>query len=340
MLDVRSACLVLATLVGAVGVAETARACEATPCSQVWEVTPTDDRIPLNTEIRVLYLGTLEASSRDLECGFDITQIRLVPRGGDVVELTGTLLPRGRPGSTWLVARPTQLLLPNTVYETQLQLSHESEVCGCEERQWTTVTTFTTASDVDEVAPIYSGVPALAYGDYLYEATPCGDLNHVPAWPGVEVEESAEWRYNVYVDGYLEKPYVQSLWGTPAAAELLVDCGTTQPHLASRLAPGKTFEVRAVDFAGNESSPNEPLLVADVCPTPGRFDGADVAGPSSDAAPTPTIDVSTASSDASLPASRGSSACALLLTGSGAVGGSLSAALLLLLACWRRRPVV
>ena len=169
---------------------------------------------------------------------------------------------------TWLVARPTELLLPNTIYEAQLLLSPAGEACGCEESQWTTVTTFGTAGEVDEVAPSYAGVPALVYGDPAHEAGPCGDINHVPAWPGVENEVLSEWAYayNVYVDGRLEKPYVRSLSGTPAVAELLVDCGSTQLHPASRLAAGKTFEVRAVDLAGNESSPNQPILVDDVCP--------------------------------------------------------------------------
>ncbi len=283
MCKLRRACLALAFLAGAVGHAGSARACGATPCGQLQEVMPrsgTGD-VPLNTEVRLLLFGTLEAYADGIDCDLDVTRLRLVPEAGEVVELTGTLRHRGHSELAWLVAKPADPLLPNTSYEAQARLGAGDDVCGCQEREWTTITAFTTGSSVDDTAPAYAGLPALVYGDYAYEAGPCGSINHVPAWPGVDdtLDQPEGTRYNVYVDGRLEKPFVQSLWGSPAVAELLVDCGSSQLHFQSRLSPGKTLEIRAVDLAGNESSPNAPIEVPDVCRlasgTDGGTDGVD-----------------------------------------------------------------
>jgi hypothetical protein len=76
----------------------------------------------------------------------------------------------------------------------------------------------------------------------------------------------------VYVDGQREKRYVQYPPRTPEAAEFIVDCGSSSLTTQTVLQPGSRFELRAVDLAGNESSPTTPFEVPDVCTAPSPDD--------------------------------------------------------------------
>jgi hypothetical protein len=271
--------LALAAMAAAVGYSDQALACGATPCAQLLEAQPrSDDAVPLNTEIRVLYFGTLQVGSDEVSCALDIASLRLVSEAGDVLDLSGAVLPRERALQAWVVAKPAEPLEPRTRYEVRALLSG-GDACGCAEREWSTVTTFTTADAVDVVAPLYYGVPALTSGERVRGSSTCGDSHYIPVWPATPdtLDEPAGTRYNVYVDGRIEKRFIENPRGTDGAAELAVDCGSSALSFQTVLLDHSRLEVRAVDLAGNESTPTTPIEVPVLCdPLPSDVDYDDI----------------------------------------------------------------
>ncbi|HWO12264.1 MAG TPA: hypothetical protein VNN80_22365, partial [Polyangiaceae bacterium] len=144
---------------------EPAHACGALPCAQVSDVLPPDASVgvPLNTELRVLYFGSLE--SDDPACSLDLRQMRLLPSEGEPIDLTGSVLERPGGLQAWVVAEPPEPLAPDTTYALQLQLVGGVETCGCGAREWTTVTTFTTGDADDQEAPTFAGIERVSYGE-------------------------------------------------------------------------------------------------------------------------------------------------------------------------------
>jgi len=330
-----------------------AAACGALGCANVQEVTPRDEYAPLNTEIRVLYFGTLEVSAEAIGCDLDLAQLRLVPSGGEPIDIQGTMHLRPSAAQGWAVAKPPAPLAPHTVYEVQAQLGGGLEACSCEDREWTTLSTFTTLGGEDHVAPEFAGTQALTHGDPQIGAHACGSYDYVPTLPanGFQYahDEQSSVRYNVYVGGRLEKSFVQHLDDTSGGAELLVDCGSSTLMTTTRLLPNSSVEIRAVDLAGNESAPTEPIDVPDLCygPIPERIIPGDE--PDSEVAPVPDGEVTPATDSEAAPlpdgtppepsteiiATRASSGCGL--THHASHGAGIGAGLLLLTSCLVRR---
>lgn len=268
MSSLRSCLLTLAVVVPALVYAQPALACGATPCADLRDVQPTDGSVgvALNTEIRVLYFGTLDPASQDTTCDLDLWSMRLLPRGGAPIDLSGSWLTQSSV-EAWLVAKPGAPLAANTEYHVQLQLGQGVGVCNCEEREWTTVASFTSGSAADERAPNFSGVPALKYGPRYAYANNCGESNGIPASSKVtaEPESFPGLRYNVYVDGEIARHYVEDLTTGEHSANMFVDCGTTALTTDLALSTGSSVEARAVDLSGNESLPHEPIRIERSC---------------------------------------------------------------------------
>lgn len=114
---------------------------------------------------------------------------------------------------TWAVAQLDQPLLANTSYEVQLQGGSAIYHCSCEEREWTTVSTFVTGDAPDDTAPTFSGIGAVRYGELLESASSCGQSKVISVTPEMVApsDDSRHLYFNVYVDGALEKGYVSSL---------------------------------------------------------------------------------------------------------------------------------
>lgn len=191
MLSLRRTLLLLSAVSGLSAYTNRASACGETPCAVPEEVTPQYEYAPLNTEIRVLYFGTLEAYAGAITCELDLTRIRLVPGdGGEAIELQGTLH-EGHAERTWLVARPLAPLAPDMYYEVQMRLGR-GDACGCEEREWSALTNFNTRGGEDHEAPEFAGVPALTYGERVTYNSDCGAVNVVPALPGAGFEDARD----------------------------------------------------------------------------------------------------------------------------------------------------
>ena len=311
-----------------------ALACGALPCGQLDDVLPPDGSVglPLNTEIRILYFGALPQPAEGGSCEVDLARLRLVPRGGAAIELTGALLERSGAAQTWVVAKPSAALAANTTYAVQLEMGAGIEVCRCDQREWTTVSTFATGAAADDAAPTFTGVSALSFGERADSSSDCGESKLIPAAPAFTPASDASpaLRYNLYVDGAIAKRYVASLTGD-TAPELYVDCGTGALTTATLVAPGARLEARAVDIAGNESAANASVAVTATCAP--LTDSDPVAGEPDAAAGDPEA-VDTAAGDPRIDviATPTNSGCAL---SSGAETGS-SAALAALLAAWVR----
>lgn len=262
------------------GWAERASACGSLPCAQVREVQPNDIDAPLNAEVRVLYFGALDAPA-EAGCEVDLTRVRLVPSAGEPVEFSGTLQHRQQAAQAWLVAKPPELLEPNTDYAVELRLGPGDDACRCDQLQWTRVAAFTTAASEDASPPEFAGLQTLKYGPRAQSASDCGESDGVGAVPGPEfteaTDEYAGVRYDVYVDGMLENRFIPAPDGQTFGAELVVDCGSTALNTQTVFLPGSRVELRAVDVAGNESAPHTPVEVADVCMDARPVD-ADAAG--------------------------------------------------------------
>ena len=267
MLDRRSVCLMLAGIAGVFGYAERADACGALPCAQLQEVQPADGArlVPQNPEIRVLYFGSLETSGST--CDLGLRQLRLVPSGGEPLDLAGTTLFRPSAAEAWVVATPPEALLPDTEYVVQTQLSPGRDACRCDDREWTTLSTFITGSSEDHEAPAFGGLISLQYGPHLIGESSCGRTDAIEVRPTLaeSIGESADLRYNIYVEGRIERRFVRFLDDPASVAEIYVDCGSNALTFQSRSSPNSYIEIRAVDSAGNESAPTMPVSIRADC---------------------------------------------------------------------------
>lgn len=319
--------------------ASAAFACGALPCAQINDIQPVDGStgVALNTELRVLYFGTLEPFSEDGACTADVENVRLVPSEGDPIQLQGKLHERASGSETWVVAKPELPLAANTAYALQLQLGQGVDACRCEDREWVTVSSFTSAVDVDRVAPAFAGISALTYGARTMSSTSCGSEDGLLAVPELTAatDDFPGPRYNVYVNGQLANRYLELFTADAQPSSIFVDCGSYGQSPWGRVQPGDSVEVRAIDLAGNESFPNEPIEVDVSCGSP------DTSG---DGAPSPTEPVAEAGTDevlggpglANTPSSSRSSPGCALSHGLGANPSAALAALFMLFA-WRRR---
>lgn len=229
-----------------------ARACGSTPCALQTDVMPADGSaaVPTNTELRVLYLGTLSGNAPSgASCALPLSRMRLVAEGGESVELEATMAPAGET-EAWMVARPDPALMPDTRYALEVFLSPTSD-CACDgAREWTRVTAFTTGAAADQEPPSWSGVVEVRAGERVETSNTCGssdgwmlDVDFEPAddaSPGV--------RYDIFVDGALATRYVEDLSG-----EMFVDCGSATLFTSTVLQPGARIELQAIDLAGNTS---------------------------------------------------------------------------------------
>lgn len=312
-------------------------ACGALPCSQINDIQPADGSmgVALNTDLRVLYFGSLAPYSEDDSCRADVRSIRLVPSAGAPIQLQGESHGPSSGFETWVVAKPQQPLAANTAYALQLQLGPGRDACRCDEREWVTVSSFTSGAEADGEAPAFAGITGLTYAARATASSNCGETDGFPALPELTpaTEGFPELRYNVYVNGELAKRYVKAFAVDAQPSELFVDCGSTALSTQALVHPGDSIEVRAVDLSGNESAPNEPIEVDVSCGTPDT--------PGDDASPQPAADAGSepvfiARGLADDPGSSLSSpGCAL----SRRLGAGPSAALgaLFVLLAWRRR---
>lgn len=280
--------VILPTIVTSLAVTQSspAAACGATPCAQVNDVQPSDGSVgvPLNAQLRVLYFGSPELYTESLGCEIDTRRLRLVS-DGSTLDLTGTSTGQRDSVETWIVARPGEPLLADTTYEIQIEMAGGVEVCACDDRQWVTVSTFTTGAAEDLEQPSFAGVSAFEYGEYSDVTSSCGRSKLVPAAAqlGAVDDASPGVRYNVYFDGVLTRRYEQGPLG-PDMLQFYVDCAETGSFSEGRVAVGARVEARAIDIAGNESAPNTGLDIADVC---GAVDGT---GDTDDTDPTDNED--------------------------------------------------
>jgi len=313
---------------------EPARACGELPCAQRNDVQPPDGSVgvPRNTELRVLYFG-----SRDYytACEVDLRPMRLVPSTGEPILLTGTAFERASAEQTWMVARHIEPLAADTSYALQLLLGGGVEACSCEGREWTTVAAFTTRSDEDDVRPAFAGLDELRYDNRSISSSDCGESDRVPvsAWYTPAGDMSPGTRYNIYVDGELANRYVDLEQASARGGEIFVDCGSSSLSTATDVPAGAAIEVRAVDLAGNESPPRDPIAVAAVCDDPpddsGYIDYLDDSGDDGDETIAPAAPDSSAAAASGCALSREPGVASLVL-------GALPA-LLVLLRRQRRR---
>jgi hypothetical protein len=323
-------------------------ACGALPCAQRNDLQPADGStgVPVNTEIRVSYFGSLDPGSADPTCNAGLTPIRLLPGNGDAIDLEGTLL--GRPSSreAWLVASPAEPLAANTRYAIQLQLGPGEDACRCDGREWVTVSSFTSGTGADQQAPTFAGITALDYAARVNASSDCGETDGFPAFPTLApaADASPEPRYNVYLDGEIEKRFVQSLGTRTQPTELFVDCGSNALSTQTLVHPGQHLEVRAVDLAGHESAPNEPITIDVLCDAPDGQGGPTAvpvpdtadAGNATAAPPAPHdgpagAPASAADHPASIPSA---SSCAL---SNGVAANARATLWVLVMLFWRRR---
>jgi hypothetical protein len=244
-----------------------ARACGATPCAQVREIQPPEGSVdvPLNTEIRVLYFGMLSNEYFDPSCDVDLRPIRLQPDGGgDPIYLTGTVLPPPAAQQAWVIAKHVEPLAADTGYAVQLLLAPGQDACGCDGREWTTVSSFTSGAGEDHEPPTFTGIDGVEYGERAQSLSSCGNNDGIPVFPDYTpvTDVTPAPRYNIYVDDQIATRYAEQI-GSDQYGELFVNCGD-----ASGITPGASVEVRGVDLAGNESPPNTPLTLDVTCGAP------------------------------------------------------------------------
>jgi hypothetical protein len=236
----------------------------------------------------------------------------------------------------WIVAKPDAPLAANTEYHVQLQLGHGVEVCGCEEREWTSVASFTSGSAADDAEPGFSGIEALEYGSRYAGDSTCGHSSGIPVSSAAtaEPESFPGLRYNVYVDGEIARRYVEDLRTGQHSANMFVDCGTTALTTGLALSTGSSVEARAVDLSGNESLPKEPIGIEASCgATVERPEASPSTSPELRREATITTVTGAAAADRSAPSSS-ASGCALSPHSASNAGAALAA---LLLICGLRR---
>lgn len=249
-----------ATVAGAfLALPRPAGACGATPFAERKEVLPSDGStgVPTNTELRVLYFGSLDPGEEGCLAALDA--FRLVAEGGTVLDLTATRHDEGT-SEAWFVARPDASLSPDTAYELQVNLAERFHYV-CPAPAWTTVSRFTTGSGADADPPEFGGATAVTVGDYVDSENTCGNYLGFPL--DVELasarDDAPDLRYVVYADGERVARSLRDL------DSLFVDCGVTMVTTSRLLEPGAAIEVRAVDLAGNESSAGTALTVDATC---------------------------------------------------------------------------
>ena len=259
--------LLSAILIGQFARVASVAACGATPCAFLQTVQPADgtNGVSLDSEIRVRYFGTLDPAP--LECGKELAKVRVLPEGADApIELEGELLSLPERAEGWFVVRPPEPWLPNTRYEVFLDVLR-GDACTCES-DWISVASFTTGSEPDRQAPDKLELFGIAYGERLTGTSNCGTTDLIPLTPelGSISDDFPGARYNVYVDGVLSGPYRESVVldgeGAPA---IYLDCGAGALTHSILVRPGANLELRAVDLAGNEAAPSEPIRVLDRC---------------------------------------------------------------------------
>jgi hypothetical protein len=259
-------------VVGAFGLllaSEKAFACGPLPCAVVQEVLPADGsaNVPLDPELRVRYFGALDEHSVS-ECGEHLARVRLWSEGAESpLELEGELETWGERASTWLVVKPSEPLLPNTVYRLELNVGLGNFACSCEGK-WTPLSSFTTGAELDAEEPELEGVAGIDFGDRQVASNNCGNQDVFPLQPELEPasDDFPGVRYNLYVDGVLASPYLKDTFADQEGApEVYLNCGTTALIDATLVEAGSNLEIRAVDQSGKESSPQSPLRVPDRC---------------------------------------------------------------------------
>jgi hypothetical protein len=257
---------ILAAALAATVHVQPARACGETPCAQVSDIQPPEGSVgvPLNTEIRARYFGRLSNEYFDASCELDLRPMRLQADGGEPIYLTGTVLSRPETLEAWVIAKHVEPLAADTSYAVQLLLAPGQEACGCDGREWTTVSSFTSGEAEDHEPPTFTGIDSVAYGERAQGWSTCGSSDLIPVFldytPVTDVNPAP--RYNIYVDGQIASRYVEQI-GSDQYGELFVSCAD-----ASAIAPGAGVEIRGVDLAGNESPPNTPLTLDVTCGAP------------------------------------------------------------------------
>ncbi|HVZ32602.1 MAG TPA: hypothetical protein VG963_09260 [Polyangiaceae bacterium] len=240
-----------------------ALACGATPCSELQDAQPNDadGPVPLNTELRVLYFGTLQGDAGGA-CDLALTHLRLVPRNGSAIDLEGTLFADPSAQHVWVTAKPAEQLLPNTSYTLQVEEGLTAGSCSCGEDVWVKATSFTTGLEPHVGAPEFSGLNRLRSGTPGQGFTGgCTETNVVPVTLELGMPETRSGlRYDIYVDGVLRQRYV-----SPSSPGQIETQCTTASGSGALLDGGSQVEVRAVDLAGNESAAHAPLKLTATC---------------------------------------------------------------------------
>lgn len=242
-------------------------ACTPLNCSIFDEALPADGSsgVPLNAELRVRYAGPGPSLNDGDEPEVDIQPMRLVSEGRSALELRGSELADARDDARWLVARPPEALAASTEYSLQVLLD-DSNACA-PERDWVTVSTFTTGEASDDDAPDFAGGVELNARGGRQVQNMCGTTDFFALIPelGPLTDDSPDTRYNVYVGGEPHRRYVSS-WGDERNPLLRLDC-LPSARTPTSIIPNAPVEVRAVDLAGNETEP-APLLsdsIPDIC---------------------------------------------------------------------------
>jgi hypothetical protein len=330
--------------------ADSALACGPLPCAKFTDIQPPEGSVgvPLNTELRVLYFGSL--SSYEPTCDLDLRPMRLLPNTGEPIYLTGTVLPRPVAAEAWVIAKHVEPLAANTGYAVQVLIGEGQDSCRCDTLEWTTVSSFTSGAAEDHQPPTFVGVESLEYGERNQGSTTCGDSDQIEVFPEFTpvIDAAPAPRYNIYVDGQSSKRYVEELdFGT--YGEIFVDCGSSSLTQRTAVSPGASVDIRAVDLAGNESPPNTPLTIDVTCelvpvdlPMGDPVGSGGTTGSAPSPSDTPAADSPSASSEPSSGCDLSSSSVVARGAASGAGAAAMAGVLLVLfggrVAARRRAP--
>jgi len=228
--------------------------------------------VPTNTELRVLYFGTLEGYSPDGQgCELPLARMRLIDDAGRAIELDAATEEAGAV-EVWMVARSAERLRPQTHYDLEVQVGSAGSDCTCGEAAgWTEVSNFTTGEGDDGAPPTFQGIDRMELSTLVDGSSDCGRTAGFPVEVTFEPadDRSPDVRYDVYVGGQIAARYVASF-----EYELFVDCGSSALHVATYLSPGARVQVRAVDLAGNASALGPEFVIDADCAAPrGAADG-------------------------------------------------------------------
>jgi hypothetical protein len=284
----------------------------------VRDVLPKDgaSKLPVNSELRVLYVGTLQPSLEGNDCDIDLTRLRLLSDDGVSRELHGSF--ESSADGAWLVAKTEESLAPDSTYQLQLELGADAEPCSCEERQWTTVSTFSTGANADLERPLFYGVKSISYGPLGEFFQGCSLFKGLYGSPEIDAatDSSSGIRYNLYIDGAVSRQFLEEDSAHGASLDFFVFCpvqGSTEGLVPQ---PGAKIEVRAIDIAGNESLPTDPLEVTAGCEPPASS-AADPGNSPDNSNTAPTAIVHSQSGLKGIdPAADNDSGCSIRLSGS------------------------